>query len=290
MRLIRSRTARLATRLALAFSLAGVLSACQMSLYEGLEQQEANQMVAALISAGVPAERIAGENGAFAVAIDEADMPRAMAALEREGLPSRSFETLGEVFKKEGLLSSPTEERARLVYATSQELSRTINEIDGVLSARIHVVLPEDSGRGQTASSGSASVFVRHKADADIEALMPDIKMLVTRSIANLAYDQVSVIRVAAPATEAGAAMPSLDRAFGVWVLDADAGRLRLMLAALVGLLALALAGHGAWLWAWRQGRLEGRGDSVGAPRLEAVAQNGPEPTPLAPRRPRRVA
>lgn len=244
-------------------------------------------MVAALIQAGVPAERIAGADGAFAVAIDEADMPRAMAALEREGLPAKSFETLGEVFRKEGLLSSPTEERARLVYATSQELSRTISEIDGVLSARIHVVLPEDAGRGQTASGGSASVFIRHKADADIEALMPDIKMLVTRSIANLAYDQVSVIHVAAPAVEAAAALPALDRAFGIWVLDADAGRLRALLAGLIGVLALSLAGHGAWLWAWRRGRL---GADAGGARPDGIVNDGVEPTPLAARRPRRVA
>lgn len=245
-------------------------------------------MVAALIRAGVPAERVAGEDGGFAVRIDESDMARAMAALEREGLPSARFQTMGEVFKKEGLLSSPTEERARLVYATSQELGRTISEIDGVLSARIHVVLPEESGRAGPAEGGSASVFIRHKAEADIEALIPDIKMLVTKSIANLPYDQVSVIHVSAPAPASVEDAPALERVMGVRVAEADAAGLRLMLGGLALLAALAIAGNAVWLWAWRAGRLSGISGALAGmagPSIGAAAQ-AREPG----RRPRRAA
>jgi type III secretion protein J len=49
---------------------------------------------------------------------------------------------MGKVFKREGFVSSPLEERARLVHAMSQEIANTINNIDGVVTARVHLVVP----------------------------------------------------------------------------------------------------------------------------------------------------
>ncbi len=237
-----------------------VLSACQVTLYNGLSQQDANVMVATLIREGVPAARASGAEGKFQVLVDEADMPRAVEILEREGLPKPEFTNLGKMFAREGLLSSPTEERARLVYGISQELSATISEIDGVLSARIHVVLPEEGRVGRDRSQGSASVFIRHKPDVDMAALTPHIKLLVTKSIANLAYDEVSVISVAAKEDPA-ASGPQFERAAGLWVAREDAGRAKLLVYGLAALALIALAGHLAWAWAWTSGRLpSGRG------------------------------
>jgi type III secretion protein J len=232
-----------------------VLSGCQVVLYSDLSQQSANVMVATLIRNGVPATREPLEEGMFAVMVEEDDMPRAVEILEREGLPRQEFTSLGQIFAKEGLLSSPTEEKARLVYGISQELSQTISQIDGVLSARIHVVLPEDGPTGRNKSKGSASVFIRHKPDIDLEALTPHIKLLVTKSIANLEYDEVSVINVAArdDYQETG---PMLERTLGLWVVREDAPRAKMLFYGL-GLTAFfAVIGHIGWLWVWSTGHL----------------------------------
>ncbi len=117
-------------------------------------------------------------------------------------MPRQPFKSLGEVFKGSGLVASPVEERARYVYALSEELSRTISDIDGVLSARVHVVLPKNDLLRQDATPSSASVFIRHASNAKLSALLPQIKMLVANSIEGLSYDKVAVVFVPVERTQ----------------------------------------------------------------------------------------
>lgn len=83
-----------------------------------------------------------------------------------------------------------------MIYALSQELSRTVSEIDGVLSARVHLVLPENDPLRQQLVPSSASVFIRHRASVAIGDLLPQVKLLVANGIAGLTYDKVSVVLV----------------------------------------------------------------------------------------------
>ena len=85
-----------------------------------------------------------------------------------------------------------------MIFALSQELSRTVSEIDGVVSARVHLVLPENDPLRQQLLPSSASVFIRHRPDMPIGELVPQVKMLVANGVAGLSYDKVSVILVPA--------------------------------------------------------------------------------------------
>lgn len=183
------------------------LAACKSELYSNLDQDHANEMVATLRQHGIPAERAAGKGDRISVMVDENRFAEAVQVLKDNGLPRQEFATLGEVFKKDGLVSSPVQEKAQMIFALSQELSRTVSEIDGVLSARVHLVLPENDPLRQQLVPSSASVFIRHRASAAIGDLVPQVKMLVANGISGLSYEKVSVILVPV-AEHAGAALP----------------------------------------------------------------------------------
>ncbi|WBU57180.1 type III secretion system inner membrane ring lipoprotein SctJ [Paracoccus sediminicola] len=235
-------------RFLIAFCAMLALAGCKAELYTGLTEREANEMVAALMGAGIPASKTGGAEG-VAVSVDEARFPEAMALLDKRGLPARQYESMGEVFEKEGLVSSPTEERARLIYALSEELSRTVAEIDGVLSARIHVVLPESDMLGRDVKPSSASVFVRYAADTNVQDYASQIKLLVANSIEGLLYDNITVVMVPAAADAEEAAPVEFANVLGIWTHPGSEQRLWLTLGGLAAAVLALAAGLGLMLW-----------------------------------------
>lgn len=176
--------------------LAATLGGCKADLYTKLQEREANEMVALLLGSGFDAGRTQSKDGTSTVVVEQKQFAQAVELLKANGYPRQTFTNMGEVFKGGGLIASPTEERARYVYALSEELSKTISDIDGVLSARIHVVLPKNDLLRQDATPSSASVFIRYDARAPVKALLQQIKMLVANSIEGLSYEKVSVVLV----------------------------------------------------------------------------------------------
>ncbi|MGC5838861.1 type III secretion inner membrane ring lipoprotein SctJ [Mesorhizobium abyssinicae] len=220
-----------------------VLQACSVELYSNLNQQQANEIVATLMRRGIPAQREAGKDGKMTVSVQKGRFAEAMAILDESGLPKQEFQTLGEVFKRDGLVSSPVEERATMIYGLSQELSQTISDIDGVLSARVHLVLPENDPLRQQLVPSSASVFIRHRASVPMNELIPQVKMLVAKGIAGLTYDNVSVtlIPVAATAPEHETAEAGFTTFLGLWLHpDSVAAAMWLFYGMAAAILALA--------------------------------------------------
>ena len=97
----------------------------------------------------------------------------------------------------------------RYIYAVSQELSKTLRSIDGVVNARVHVVIPSNDPLSDHIRPSSAAVFIKHRPDTDLRLLVPAVKELVAHSIEGLGADQVSLslfeARAASPAGRTGA-------------------------------------------------------------------------------------
>lgn len=234
-----------------------LLQACDTDLYTHLDEREANVIVATLSRNGIAAERHAEDEGQMTVTVDESRFADAVDILDRAGLPERKFANLGDVFKGNGLVSSPVQERAQMIYALSQELSHTVSQIDGVLSARVHVVLPDNDLLEQNSTPSSASVFVRYMPSLDIDPLIPQIKTLVANGIAGLSYDNVSVVPVASkiPEETRSATQPMMGTFLGIAMPAASVGRIGWIVGALF-IAVIALAAALAWLvWRGRQQR-----------------------------------
>ncbi|WP_375402155.1 type III secretion system inner membrane ring lipoprotein SctJ [uncultured Sphingomonas sp.] len=230
-----------------AAALALLLAACGgQDIHSGLTEQEANEVVAALGVAGISATKAAGEKETWSVGVGDGDFARAVEVLRANGLPREEFESLGAVFKKEGFTSSPLAERARLMYGLSQELSRTISGIDGVVQARVHLTMPEADPLSHQAPPSSASVFVKYRPGFDLRNQTGAIKSLVTNAIEGLTYERVSVVMVAARPSPAPAGT-------GLGGVVGTIATVLAVVAALIAAALLALAGPG-WLKRRRAG------------------------------------
>jgi type III secretion protein J len=231
---------RLIVRLTLVCACAVSLAACNVELYGNLDQQEANEMVASLLRHHILAERAAGKDGRFIVMVDERAFANAITILDEHGLPKPHFATLCDVFKKEGLVSSPVQERMQMICALNQELSHTISDIDGILSARVQVVLPENDPLRQQLIPAQASVEINYRAGMPIDEMTPRIRMLVANSVAGLLYDKVSVIPFPVEIGEKAVGADSdLTPFLGMWVHRDSLSRIA---AAFYGLIAVIIA------------------------------------------------
>ncbi len=182
---------------ALACTLALLVGCSGQELYSQLSERQANEMVAVLRSAGISADKVS-QDGRYSVKTSPGDFPLAVRALSAQGYPREEFDSMGKVFKREGFVSSPLEERARLVHALSQEISNTIASIDGVVHARVHLVVPERNPLADKLQPAAAAVFIKHRPDKDLAPQVAQIKALVVNSIEGLPYDNVTVALFAA--------------------------------------------------------------------------------------------
>lgn len=69
----------------------------------------------------------------------------------------------------------------------SQELEATLSNIDGVIVARVHVVLPERVAPGEAVQPASASVFIKHDSRLDPDSIQSRVRRMVASSIPGMA-------------------------------------------------------------------------------------------------------
>lgn len=165
-----------------------MLAGCgeSVELHRQLSEQEANEVIAELADKQIRAQKIPAKDGVV-VRVRANDISRAVRTLEAVGLPKVARSTLGDIFRKEGVISTPLEERARYIYALSQELEATLSNIDGVIVARVHVVLPERVAPGEPVQPASASVFIKHDPRLDPDNIQSRVRRMVASSIPGMA-------------------------------------------------------------------------------------------------------
>ena len=230
-------------RLSLVVVLCGLLAACKVQLYSGLNQRDANEMLAVLLQAGIDADTQPGKEDVV-LRVEQSQMDRAIGLLNARGLPRPKTSSLGDVFKQEGLISSPLEQRARFIYAMSEELSRTLSQLDGVITARVHIVIPERRPNETTMAPPSAAIFIKYQDDYDLNGYVPQIKQLVANAIEGLSYDKVSVVLFPSSARADLAAKPrAADDSDRKTILYAAAGG-GVLVIVLVGVIVFLLLGR----------------------------------------------
>lgn len=172
------------------------LCACNESvLYKNIEENEANMMTAVLLREGIDTQRVANPDGTYNIVISDGSyFPEAIDALSLRGFPRTKFESLCTIFKGEGMVSTPIEQKARYTCAKAQELSGSLTELDGISMARVHLVLSETDPITRKLKPASASIMIKYKPSMDVDTLIPKVKQLVSYAVEDLPYQNVSVM------------------------------------------------------------------------------------------------
>lgn len=218
----------------------------QPSLLEGLDQQQANEVLSVLQRNNIAAVKVDTGKAGYAVKIDQLDFSAAVDLLNLYSLPSRPRLQVAEMFPADSLVASPRAEKARLYSALEQRIEQSLAVLEGVVSARVHVSYDLDAGEGGRKSPPvHLSAVVLHERDVEPQLLITDIKRFLKNSFAAVEYENVSVVLSKRAPTQHVAPTGTASQKSSSWPW---------LLAVISGLL---LAG-GAW--AYRQSRV-GRRD-----------------------------
>ncbi|RAK56616.1 flagellar basal-body MS-ring/collar protein FliF [Phenylobacterium deserti] len=168
------------------------LSEPKALLYSNLDLKEAGSITAALDQAGVKYE-VKGDGSTILVPRDDVASTRLM--LSGKGLPTTG--SVGyEIFDNSNALGQTDfVQQLNRQRALEGELARTIRGLDGVTSARVHLVIPkrqlfEEDGAEQPSASVNIGVGGREPSAEQVRA----IQNLVSGAVPNLKPDRVTVV------------------------------------------------------------------------------------------------
>ena len=162
-------------------------------LHSNLLESDANTMLGVLLARDIQAIKLREKDKLFSVTVPKSQFSKAVELLQRYGIPQESFTGIGRMFSKSGIVSSPTEEKIRFMYALSQDIAETLSHLDGIVTSRVNLVLPKNNPYSETSTPSSASVFLKCRPGFDAAHLLPQIKALVMNSVEGLSYNRISV-------------------------------------------------------------------------------------------------
>lgn len=178
-------------------------AACSANILHGVDERSANEATSALERAGIGAEKVPDEGGGpagvgYTVRVAHGDSSRAVDLLRALGLPHERRRGFSETYGQPSLIPTPSEERARYLDALAGEIERTLESAEGVVSARVHLVLEESDPLNPEAkprTPARAAVMLRARPGrAPLSEV--EVQKLVAGSVAGLEPGSVAVVTV----------------------------------------------------------------------------------------------
>ena len=158
-------------------------------LFSGLEPRDASQVTAKLDAMNVPYD-LKGDGGTILVPADQVTKLRM--SLAQENLPAAGVGY--EIFDKSDAFGTTAfVQNINRLRALEGELSRSIDTIEGIESARVHLVVPERQIFSRDEQSPSASVVLKTRTRLG-EGQVQAIQHLVAAAVAGLGPDRVAIV------------------------------------------------------------------------------------------------
>lgn len=186
--------------LAAASMVAMLGAACTEPIHHGLLERQANEMIVVLEQHGIEASKEPDPTAdeVWRVTVPSAMRVEAWHVLQNEGLPRPDVSGFDEFYPSGGLVPTASEERILLQFSTAQELRESLLDVDGVVAARVNLVLPEKP-RVQLETTviepPRASVLIKHRAADEAPPLdQAQVRRLVAGGVEGLDGERVEVI------------------------------------------------------------------------------------------------
>ncbi|WP_417672535.1 flagellar basal-body MS-ring/collar protein FliF [Pseudodonghicola sp.] len=178
--------------LALVLGIAAVSQREFAPLYTNLSVSASTSIETTLAGAGF--ETRMSEDGS-SVSVPRADLARARMALAEAGLPIEGDPGWELFDENSGLAMNSFMQKVNRLRAMEGELARSIQTMDGVQSARVHLVLPEREAFSRERPEPRASVIVRPLPGRTITRKQAvSIRNLIASSVAELELGRVTVL------------------------------------------------------------------------------------------------
>src|SRR5215472_15905695 len=160
-------------------------------LYAGLSGEEGGRAIAELQKLNIP-YRIT--EGGRVIQVPASEVGRARLQLAARGVAKKDADEWA-ILDNESLGVSPFVEQVHYVRAVETALSRTVGEVDGVVSAKVKLALPKETSFLGDSPKPSGSVLVRLRPGTTLTtAQVTGIVGLVASSVPGLARDHVTVV------------------------------------------------------------------------------------------------
>jgi len=158
-------------------------------LFSGLEARDASAVVAKLDALSVPYEQ-KGDGGTILIPADQVTKIRMQ--LATDGLPSAGVGY--EIFDKSDTFGTTAfVQNVNRLRALEGELARTIRSLDSIVSARVHLVIPDRQIFARDNQPPSASVVVKTRSRLS-RGQVSAIQHLVAAAVAGLTPNNVALI------------------------------------------------------------------------------------------------
>ena len=185
------------TALALIVTFIGILlfislrEPAKTTLFSSLSESDKSKVVESLRQNGID---VSLDSATGEILVPSTEYYQSKMLLAAEGLPEslpNGYDSLNDL----PMGTSRSVEAVKIRQSLESELARSINEISGILGARVHLALPENSVFIRDRSQPTASIFVKLGAGRSLgENQVRAIVHLVSSSVPSLPSDNVTVV------------------------------------------------------------------------------------------------
>jgi flagellar M-ring protein FliF len=161
------------------------------TLFSSLSEADKSKVVESLRQNGI---NVSLDSATGEVLVPSTDYYQSKMLLAAEGLPEslpNGYDSLDDM----PMGTSRSVEAVKIRNGLENELARSINEISGILGARVHLAIPDKSVFVRERGKPTASVFVKLGAGRSLgENQIRAIVHLVSSSVPNLPSENVTVV------------------------------------------------------------------------------------------------